>query len=236
MIKIKYLTLAALMIIFCLGNVFAQAIDVTPPGLKDAYNDDVFFKLQDNAQKELGGRVFRQTTLTERFENGRNVPTTYEKDVNEMLPPDRSRFTVEEKTKDGIKRKEYIDIGRERFIRENGGKWKIFEPTGSGNGAGSGDGKSEGVKITYTVEKNFVAGEIINGQKTDRYQEILRYTYTYPTRVEKITVTNAFWFNAKGLLIKKLEESRNETKKSIYRTTELYQYDINLKIEKPVVN
>ena len=236
MSKIKYFLITLLTATCCFSAVYAQKtvkpkVSKTPE--KKSFNEKDLSNLQKNAEKQLEGIPYRLTTITEEFADGKTIPTKYEKHISEELPPDRSRFITEKKTAKGIEREEFIKIGRERFIRENNSEWKIFQPTGRGMGSGSGSG--DGSKVDYTEESYMLAGEMLNGQKTDRYETIIRYTFTYSDRVEKRTITEAHWFNQKGLLVKKLDEINDEAKKTISRTTEHYEYDVKLKIEKPIV-
>lgn len=219
-----FTTVFSFVIIFC---TFFEAAAQQP-----IFNDRVFYELETNANKMLEEKNFRQTNIRETFEGGGNVPVEYEKSINEVLHPNRSHFIFEKKTADGTLRKEYIDIGRDRFIRENGGEWKIFEGSGGGIGSGSSGGVA---KIESTTEDNFTAGEMLDGQKTDHYERIIRYTYTYPTKIEKITITQGFWFNADGLFVKTLYETRNETDKRIERETNFFEYNVDLKIEPPII-
>ena len=233
--KISIVFVAFLLVVAGFSNIFAQKTS-SKPNVADTYNDSDFYKLQDAARRNLDERVFRQTTITEKLKIGSRVPLEYSKNINEKLPPDRSRFIAEKKTEKGVERTEYINIGRERYIRENNGEWRIYKPESGGSGGGSGSGSGDGdSKVEYTEEKKFVRGEKVNKQKVDRYEQILRYTFTYPNKVEKVVKTDTHWFNSDGLLVKKSEEWRNETDKTINRTTEVYEYDIPLKIEKPTI-
>lgn len=185
----------------------------------------------------FGGKVFRHTSVNEKFANGNDIPVEYEKNIVERLSADRSRFITEIRTKKGIEREELITIGNERFIRENDGEWKILVPTGLGRGEGSLGGKGENdPKVEYIIEKNLDRNATINGQKVSHFEEITRSTYTYPTKIEKKVNTLSYWFNADGLLVKRLDETKNETTKEISRETDYYEYDIDLKIERPILS
>jgi hypothetical protein len=236
--NIKSVITTVLFSILLAGHVFAQNSqprETSASSPKKSYRDSDLDELKKRAEEQFEGRVFRITTISETFKKGGKMLTYYEKSINENLPPERSRFRVEKKTASGTKSIEYIDIGSDRYVRENDGEWKIFEPTGSGQGSGNGSGSGSGPKIEYTEEKNLVSGEMINGQLTDRYEEILRYTFTYPDRVEKRTMIESYWFNKAGLFVKKLLETRDETDNTADRTTTNYEYDFNLTIERPVV-
>lgn len=238
MSKVKYFLVTLLAVTVCFGVVDAQKTikpKTAKSPLKKSFNESDLADLQEKAEKQREGIPYRLTMTTEKLVDGKTTPIEFKKTISEELPPDRNRLIVEEKTPNGIKRTEYIDIGRERFIRENNGEWKIFKPTGQGMGRGSGSGFGEEPKIEVAEEKSLTTGDMLKGQKTDRYQTVLRYTYTYPNRVEKLTITKAYWFNQKGMLVKTLDENNDETKKFISRVTETYEYDVKLKIEKPMV-
>lgn len=129
MFKAKKLKTAAFVFVLSLA-AFLNAV-----AQKTTFDENNFYKLKARAREMLSGKTLRITTTEELFEKGSNTSIKSEKYINEIIPPDRTHFVVEKKTAKGIERTEYIDIGRERFIRENDGEWKIFKGGGSGSGA-----------------------------------------------------------------------------------------------------
>lgn len=233
---IKPLQVTILILSSFIGCVFAQTNN-TPQNSKgvskNSYDNNVLLELIEKASERISDKVYRLTKITEKFENNKKISYLSSKEIRENLPPEKQRYIIEKESYEGVPIiREYIYIGRETFVRLNNGEWKIFSPSGSGVGAGS--GQEENAKVEFTEEKKFIT-EILNGQKSNRYEEILRYTYTYPDRIEKAVKTETYWFNLDGLLMKKLYEWNNETKKTISREVEIYEYDLKLKIEKPIV-
>lgn len=229
MFQMNKLKAAAFVFAFLLSaslNVAAQ---------ESTFEDEDFYKVKGQASEMLDGKILRITTVEESFENGNKTPVKFEKYINEIIPPDRSHFVVEKKTAKGIERTEYIDIGKERFIKENGGEWKKFEPTGSGVGSGSGSGSGVEPKIETSVKNILKKGETVNKQTVDLYQIVTNRKYIYPTKTYTDVQTESYWFDRSGRFVKTLEEYNDGETKTVSRKTETYEYDPNIKIEAPVL-
>ena len=226
----KYVGIAALITTIVLGI----ALDATAQ--ETTFEAAALYKLKAAANKHLGQGNRRITILEESFENGSPVPIHTEKYVREIIPPDRSRFISEKKTKNGIERTEYIDIGTQRFIKKNGGKWEVFKPTGRGvgSGSGSGSGSGEDVKVETSSAYKLNRGVVINNQKTDYYETTITFKYLYPTETVVNISKEGYWFDAQGRYVKTLEESFGGKDKSIRRKTTHYEYDADIKIEAPI--
>lgn len=200
------------------------------------FEDNDLYALKDKARQMLEGKTLRITSTEEWFENGSKAPVRLEKSINEVIPPDRSHFVSERQTPQGFERTEYIDIGRQRYIKENKGEWKEFKGSGGGIGSGEGNGSGEDVKIETTVARKLKKGEIVNRQKVDLYETVVTQKYIYPTRIYTTVRTEAFWFDNKGRYVKTLEEYREGDMKVFSRTTQEYEYDLkNIKIEAPII-
>jgi hypothetical protein len=203
----KNVRIAAFIVTIIIGAVFSVNAQ------ESTFQDSTLYDLKDKAQTLRENIVLRVTIVEESFEKGDEVPATSVKYVNEVIPTNgtnsiyKSRFISEKKTKNGVERTEYIDIGDQKFIKKNSGSWEVFKPTGqgSGRGSGSGSGSGESIKIETTSENKLQRGVIINNQKTDYYQTTTTYKYFYPTGTIISYSKEGFWFDPKGRYVKTLE-------------------------------
>lgn len=229
MFESRKLKSAAFVFAILLASVFQVAAQ------ESTFDDNALYELQERAREMLADKVLRITTMDARFEKGNKTPVTYEKYISETVPPDRNRFVVEKKTAKGIEQTEYIDIGRDRFVKRNGGEWEIFEPTGSGRGTGSGTGSGEEPKIETTSKNVLKKGEKINNQTVDLYQVVTNRKYIYPTKTYTDVQTESFWFDRNGRFVKTVEEYHDGETGKVSRKTVEYEYDPKIKIEAPVL-
>lgn len=228
MVVKKYLGFAA----FISTVIICTVLCVTAQ--ESTFDDDAFYNLKEKAETFLDKGVLRLTIIEQSFENGSKIPNRLEKYISEVIPPDRRRFIVEKKTKNGIERTEYIDIANQRFVKKNNSNWEIFKPEGSGVGSGSGNGGGENVKIEHSTENKLKRGVIINNQKADYYETKTTFKYIYPTRTVVSYSKEGFWFDEKGRYVKAIEEGFDEETKSLSQKTTEYEYDPKIKIEAPI--
>lgn len=88
---------------------------------KQISSEDYYQPLRDSYKKQ-SELSRRQITRKERFENGKLSAAT--EITDEYLKPDKRHYLEIEKSADGIKKKEYFQIGKTFYCRENAEKWK----------------------------------------------------------------------------------------------------------------
>jgi hypothetical protein len=223
------------MAVFITTIILSMAFTATAQ--ETTFDDDVLNNLKAQAEENLDNRILRLTIVEETFENGGKLAASSEKYISETIPPDRSRFITEKKTKNGVvERTEYISIGNQRFIKKHGGNWEIFKPAGGGSGVGSGagGGKIEDFKIETSSVNKLKRGVTLNKQKTDYYETVTTTKFVYPTRTVVNYSKEGYWFDAKGRYVKAVEEHFSGESKFMRRKTTDYEYDADIKIEAPI--
>ncbi len=204
--------------------------------VETTFESNTLYKLQDEARRATDQGTLRLTILKEHFENGNTIPVSTEKYISEVIPPDRRRFITEIKSKTGIRRSEFINIGTQRYIKENGGKWEVYQPKGGGgSGQGSGNGSGgEQVKIESSSVNKLERDVIVNNQKTDYYETTVNYKFFYPTGTVTAYSKKGFWFDAQGRYVRTLKEDFSGDTKSLSREITDYEYNPDIKIEAPM--
>lgn len=197
------------------------------------FDENTLNALKKDSAAWLEGKKIRIVSVDERLENEGKTSVVRSKSTSEFLPPDRYHYIFETTTAAGTERTEYIDIGKESFVRRGDGDWEIFVPSGKGGmGNGTGDGFERPqieTKVVRTLSKNVN----VNDQTANLYQTVTTVKYTFTTRTHTNVFIESYWFDNSGRMLKSFEETQyGDTKKSTRSTTE-YDYDPNLKIEAP---
>ncbi len=129
---------------------------------------------------------------------------------------------------------EWIYIGEKVYFR-NGAKKQWAEialdsignsSVGRGYGSGGGNG-NDSDKPTKTTEYKLIPNQFIRGHDTDLYEVITSYKYSWKT--EPLIESDKYWINKNGLFTK-IQSKNIASEKTVD-----YFYDMNLKIEAPLV-
>ncbi|HEY0458508.1 MAG TPA: hypothetical protein VGC97_05100 [Pyrinomonadaceae bacterium] len=174
-------------------------------------------ELNDLRQKSYQMRAvksYRRTMTTEVLDEKGATLKPKTTTVGESVPPDRHRYTTTF-IKDGAPQKrETIFIGKNIYVRENGGAWKLEESK-----------QTESLAISVSSAVILVEETTLNGQPVRVYEE-KGNSYSNGDFVSK------YWFTTEGELLKSEVESRKPNETS--RTVTIYEYDANIKIEAPI--
>lgn len=199
-----------------------------------AFEDSALTILRDKAEELCRHRVLRLTILDENFEKGAKLPTNTEKNIIEEIPSDRSRFITEKRSPKGVERRETIYIGSQEYIRENAGAWELVKPKSGGSVVGMGNGNGEPVKFKTSSVNKFKPGVLLNKQKTDYYETVIKVTMIRPSATVVSYSKKAYWFDAQGRYVRILDEDIDGDNQIVERKTTDYEYDLNIKIEAPI--
>jgi len=206
-------------LIFKLGSLsilifFAASILSAQQKSDDSKEFDVIYRKSFELRREKPNRI---KTTSETFDNdGVTLKEKYVS-VNEAIPPDRSYYSSTSEVNSVTKKSESIKIGEKRFVRRDGGEWKIDDSKGI-YGVGA-----EGRKSVKLIEKTTFNNQTVNvyevkGNDSSSLDGDSDFTAKY-------------WFNEAGLLLK--EESENIFADKIVRRVSIYEFDANIKIEAP---
>lgn len=207
-----------------------------------AFEDSTLTILRDKAEELCRHRVLRLTILDENFEKGAKLPTNTEKNIIEEIPSDRSRFINEKRSPKGVERRETIYIGSQEYIRKNAGAWELVKSEsgggssvgGMGSGSGNGNGNGEPVKFKTSSVNKSKPGVLLNKQKTDYYETVIKVTMIRPSTTVVSYSKKAYWFDAQGRYVRILDEDIDGDNQIVERKTTDYEYDLNIKIEAPI--
>lgn len=178
-----------------------------------------FRELQNKSQAILSSKSYRVTTTTEVFaDKGASSKVKYIS-ISESVPPDRRRyiFTLDKETT----KSEVISIGEDVFIKDEKGKWKIDDTKSE---TYTGVGSSLPAKF---IEKTSFAGQVVN-----IFEEQSR---SFSEKGGDQEATTRYWFNSEGQLLKTESEKTDLKSKQVSHSVSLYEYDLNIKIEAPII-
>jgi hypothetical protein len=194
------------------------ALSQSKPIEKTQYNEKVVKSIND-----LRGKTYRSTTIEEKFIEDNTKPIKSMTTVYEILPPDRNRWILVTETG----KKEVITIGQKRYVRVNSGKWQDGESSRLSSGK---RGVAAVESETYRLNEN----EKLNGEEVLLYEEIINSKSSSDGGENREIYTNKFWINKNGLLLKTQTDIEEISKEFITRTTTVYEYNPNIKIEAPI--
>lgn len=181
-----------------------------------------FNAINRKAEQLLQGKSYRITRMTGEYA-GNNATKAEEKRVSvyEVVPPDRIRYSSVYESGGTIRKREWITIGETKYVRENGGEWKINKETSK---YGTAVGSWKNVKF---IEKTF-----FNGQTVTVYEAV---SDEYASNNSGWTVKTRYWFSDAGFLLKTESEETDRQTGVITKRDAVYEYDPNIKIEAPLI-
>jgi len=185
-----------------------------------------FLEITAKAEEKLEGKTYRKTTVNETFVARDSKPLKSSKTIFETIPPDRTRWIRDDETG----KLEAITIGAKRYIRKNGGEWKENYGGGVGNGIGCGARiESE----SYTVIENTK----LDGKTVNLYEMKKKLTNVSCGEDSRDQVwLERYWITKDGMYLKTEDEYEYVGEHSFRRSTAIYEYDPNIKIEAPVLS
>ena len=182
--------------------------------------------IRKKAQSEVNKKTRRVVHNEIRNNIGSTSVSVIVKITQDFLPPDKSKWFVEEKSENKTETTEIIYIGDAEYRKENSKNW-IMRNNKSNN-------PDDGIGFTAKSEEKseeFTSGEIeIDGEM---YRFLISKTVYSQSKISSI---NKIWINNSNLIYK--EESRNwignfDNVLSFSITT--YDYEVkDLKIEAPI--
>ena len=106
-------------------------------------------------------------------------------------------------------------------------------PPNEVNGGSGGGGTGTRLDTQEKVQYKYKGGQTINNQKADLYE--VKTVIKFNIRNTDMTsiVTDRFWFDKDGLLVK-TESSSENNGRMISRNVHEYEYDANIRIEAPI--
>ena len=180
--------------------------------------------IRKQVQSEVDKKIRRITT--NEIRNNVGSKSVIVKITQDFLPPDRSKWIIQEKSENKIETTEIIYMGDAEYRKENGKDWLMRNTKSNNSDNGSGfTAKGE------EKNKEFTSGEIeIDG-------EIYRILVSKTVNSQiKIVSVNKIWINKNNLIYK--EESRSwigSFDNVISFSTSDYDYDVkDIKIEAPI--
>jgi hypothetical protein len=221
---------------FVLAFLFINAAAQEKP-----FTDEELANLKQTAYKKLENLKYRSTRTYESFVSKDSSLNYFSKTISKIVPPNNRHTITETKDSRGLRKEESIFVNGRLFLKYDDGDWKeiIEEGNGSGygmgRGRGSGSGGESNVKITRTENYKLEKDQIVNDQKADLYEKTITIRYTSDDFDYSKTNSEKYWFNKDGLFVRTETENTSTYSESFTRSTALYEYDPNIKIEVPIV-
>ncbi len=187
----------------------------------------------DNAYKKLKDKTYRVTMTSESYVSVKDSsPNQLVNAITEYISPDRRHSIYERKVGETMFREETISIGQKEYVKQNNEDWK--EISAAGNGSGSGF-RGSVINNEKNVVSKYKGNETIKNQKADLYEIVTTRKYSSPNFNSTTVITEKFWLNKDGLFLKRESDTKIDNKKNISHIVWEYEYDLNIKIEDPII-
>lgn len=223
-------------VIYLLIMVAAAVFEANAQKTPETFNQETLERLIKTASKKLENEKYRLTTGSQSFRSGNSVSNYTQKTVTEVIPPDRRHYYQETLTNGNTSSYETITVGENFFYRFNGGEWKTGGfGSGTGIGSGSGTGVEKRITIENRTDRNFIRNVTVNGQTADLFEIINTLKYTFRSNTYSVITKSTYWFDREGRFIKTVYDYENTELGIISNSTKDYEYDIDIKIEMPLV-
>jgi hypothetical protein len=173
----------------------------------------------------MNQRPNRRESKTEKIVD--SIPEVVSTEIFETLPPESTRYlSIEFSDGKEINRLEITRIGFIQYRRKNGELW-LTEDLRNKTPSSSGGGMSRNPCIQYSQQNSVVAGKSVI-----RFQ-----SFFVGNSTKGLSFSNSqFWLDSSGAIIREEDSSGLlEPRLEQYRTTKIYNYDAQFKIEAPII-
>jgi len=184
-----------------------------------------FEKVDAKAKDLLLTTSYRVSMTTKWYDNKGEKPVSITKFIKESVPPDRTHTWIERIDEGKITKSERIVIGPRNFERKGTGPWTELSSSG-----GSGMGLSpDAMSIDYYCTD----GVPFEDTKADMFEVERKTKFTINGKSAFSLYKATYWFHLDGRLLKMVSELDDKSWQSNH-SSEIYEYDPNIKIEAPI--